>query len=277
MNIVSAVFLFICSFLFWVGFLFRMQHWLGASLAFIGACLLSLVAVILYLIARYINKQKSLLATYAMYFMLFNIALGIVVTQPFKPTRSLLNNYHDISLKLDENAKLQSENSANLFAHLDPDDPLHTLHYNVANTLRLIDECKSKMVEESGGRDEDSIPLGKDNQDIAAIYVMNYGEAMRLQIGKINDGIAAFNSRYSLNIRYVDISETVDSDGIMSSWEQNISENVPLISVLASLSAIQFEIAAKENAMFNFASRKTLEVESEDTLQVDTAAIAMPE
>ena len=118
---------------------------------------------------------------------------------------------------------------------------------SLADELYLeINQHKKWLIKESGGLDEDSIPLGKDNQDLGAEYFLTAGkgEELRNKINAFKDQLLTMvDSEYPEVKKQVEellaTPPFIDPEGVEMPWENGISEHMPLAAVTANLTNIQ--------------------------------------
>jgi len=127
--------------------------------------------------------------------------------------------------------------------------------------FKIIEEDKNFMIYTmTGGKDEDSIPLGKDNQDKGAEYYLtndvpnDKGERLKKAMEEFSDLIAnKFVKDSILNpakdkedkdliarcTKMLSTKDSTDKDGIRHPWISLISEHIPLAAVTANLTLLQ--------------------------------------
>lgn len=130
-----------------------------------------------------------------------------------------------------------------------------------ANALYAeIDNYKKEIIEIGGGLDEETgVPIGKDNQDVGAEYliVKGHGETLKKKMGALKKQlIALIDSRDTGVIHGVqellETPEHVDYEGVISPWENGISEYLPLAAVTANLTNIQSYIRNAEAQVLSY-------------------------
>ena len=135
---------------------------------------------------------------------------------------------------------------------------------NAADSIfNLIETQKVWLIEEGGGLGDDSIPLGKDNQDIGAEYFITKGEGKALK-EKLNEFEALLSSYIDSNYPEVkeqihNLLETpkyVDPEGVEMEWEVGFSEHMPLAAVTANLSNIQSYVRNAETEVVSYLYNK---------------------
>ena len=126
--------------------------------------------------------------------------------------------------------------------------------------FKLLEEDKNFMIYTmTGGRDEDSIPLGKDNQDKGAEYYLTNdvpnekGERLKKAMEEFSDLIAkGFVKDSILNpkvkedkelidrcVKMLSTKDSTDKDGVHHPWISLIAEHIPLAAVTANLTLLQ--------------------------------------
>ena len=127
----------------------------------------------------------------------------------------------------------------------------------------LLESHKVWLIEEGGGLGEDSIPLGKDNQDLGAEYFITKGEGKNLR-EKLN----AFETLLSsyIDSDYPEVKNQIhklletpkykDPEGIEMDWEIGFSEHIPLAAVTANLSNIQSYVRNAETEVVSYLYNK---------------------
>jgi gliding motility-associated protein GldM len=123
----------------------------------------------------------------------------------------------------------------------------------------LINTHKKWLIDNTGGVDENGIPLAKDNQDIGAEYLMTkgHGEDLRKQITALKSYITGLIDKKDTSIRQsvatlLATDEYKDYEGNKTSWEAGISEHLPLAAVTANLSNIQSYLRNTESITINY-------------------------
>lgn len=118
-------------------------------------------------------------------------------------------------------------------------------------------EGKDWMVEQTGGLDENGIPLAKDNQDIGAQYYMvNEGGANGENLEKAVDDFKDLLKSFLDEKKFADLRGRIDTslatephtdhDGIVHPWISMISEHIPMAAVMANLTLWQSYIRNME-------------------------------
>ncbi|MFM7023546.1 MAG: gliding motility protein GldM [Flavobacteriales bacterium] len=123
----------------------------------------------------------------------------------------------------------------------------------------LIATHKKWLIDNTGGVDENGIPLAKDNQDIGAEYLMTkgHGEDLRKKITALKTQIVALIDKKDTAIRQslstlLATDEYKDYEGNKTTWEAGISEHLPLAAVTANLSNIQSYLRNAESITINY-------------------------
>jgi gliding motility-associated protein GldM len=133
---------------------------------------------------------------------------------------------------------------------------------SIRNTSRAlfehIESLKSELIEAGGGLDENGIPIGKDNQDIGAEYLIFKGkgkdlkgkiEAFKEQLtGELGEGDSAIRKSIEALLA---TPPYVDYEGNKMSWESGISEHLPLAAVSANLTNIQTYVRNAEGQVLD--------------------------
>jgi len=123
-----------------------------------------------------------------------------------------------------------------------------------------IEKYKSEIIEIGGGVDEETgVPIGKDNQDIGAEYliVKGHGEALKANLNQYkSDLIALIDPQDTVVIHGIEkllqTPEHVDYEGVKSPWENGISEYLPLAAVTANLTNIQSYVRNAESQVLSY-------------------------
>lgn len=134
----------------------------------------------------------------------------------------------------------------------------------LADELYLaIDKHKEWLITESGGLDENGIPLGKDNQDLGAEYFLTKKEGVKLK-----EAIVAYKEKLKsfIDADYPEITTQIeellktpqftDPSGVVMEWENGISEHLPLAAVTANLTNIQSYIRNAETEVVSYLYNK---------------------
>lgn len=125
---------------------------------------------------------------------------------------------------------------------------------------QLLDQYKADIIDLGGGLDEETkIPLGKDNQDVGAEYILTGGKGAELKgelkkykellLEKIDKRDTSMIS--SIN-RLLGTPDHTDYENNTVPWENNISEYLPLAAVTANLTNIQSYIRNAESQLINY-------------------------
>ena len=123
----------------------------------------------------------------------------------------------------------------------------------------LVENYKKEIIDLGGGLDENGIPLGKENQDIGAEYLLHQknGEQLREKIIAYKKSLLALIDTRDKGLitsisELLKTPEYVDYEGNKSSWESGISEHLPLAAVTANLSNVQSYVSNAETQMINY-------------------------
>ena len=146
----------------------------------------------------------------------------------------------DVAVKANKNALLIAKSANELFTE--------------------IEKYKKDIIDIGGGLDEETgVPIGKDNQDVGAEYliVKGHGEILKQKIGALKEQlIKLIDSRDTGVINGVkellDTPEHVDYEGVVSPWENGISEYLPLAAVTANLTNVQSYIRNAEAQVLKY-------------------------
>lgn len=145
----------------------------------------------------------------------------------------------------------------------------------------LLQTYKSELIELGGGLDEETqIPVGKDNQDIGAEYLITEkkGEELKLKILEYKNILLYYiNPEDSLIkagiIKLLQTPEHKDYEGVTSPWENGISEYLPLAAVTANLSNLQSYIRNAESQTLNYLY-ENLSIDAYKVNKIKAATIA---
>lgn len=255
MKKLANTFLVLSSGLIFTGILFKKMHWPGASISLILGSSLSLLGMLFYFIVRYRNKHDVKVATYSVYFYFFVMVVGTGFYSAMSASKDLLNGFHDVNVQIENSNK----SLINLIEKAEGISP------NGRNVLSKIDNAKKYLI--SGGLsygnesyellrqgfcDARGIPLNKDNQDIAAQYFLTHPEGKELE-----NLLVVLRGEYvrSLGESHPSLFDPIEGylnwDGTVSPWVNNLSEHLPMISVLSKLTLIQNQILNCELALQN--------------------------
>lgn len=113
--------------------------------------------------------------------------------------------------------------------------------------LTTIKQYKKELIELGGGINEETgIPLGKDNQDVGAEYLLvsKKGAALKEKIELYKTTLINMIQKNDTGLitsisQILATPEHVDYENNKSSWESGISEHLPLVAVTANLSNIE--------------------------------------
>ncbi len=125
--------------------------------------------------------------------------------------------------------------------------------------FQLIETHKKWLVDNTGGVDENGIPLAKDNQDIGAEYFMvkENGKELKERMMKLKALMTGCIDKkdqaivQSINALLA-TEEFKDYEDNKMSWEAGISEHLPLAAVTANLSNLQSYIRNAESITVNY-------------------------
>jgi len=253
MRKLANIFLVISSGLIFTGILFKNMHWPGASVALILGSNLSFLGMLFYFIARFKNKHDVKVATYSVYFYFFVMVVGTGFYSAIAASKDLLKEFHDVNVQIEKSNK----NLINLIEGSGGVSP------NAKVVLSKIETAKKYLI--SGGFlygdesdeffieqfcDSRGIPLNKDNQDIAGQYFLYQKEGVELEKSLIDlriEYVAVLGDVHP--VLFDPIEGYVNWDGTVSPWVNNLSEHLPMISVLSKLSLIQNQILNCELAL----------------------------
>lgn len=123
-----------------------------------------------------------------------------------------------------------------------------------------IEKFKDDIIEIGGGLDEETnLPLGKDNQDVGAEYlvVKGHGKALKQKIGDYKILLTNLIDKRDTGVinginKLLKTPEHIDYEGVKSPWENGISEYLPLAAVTANLTNIQSYIRNAESQVLSY-------------------------
>lgn len=126
--------------------------------------------------------------------------------------------------------------------------------------FQIINHHKKEIIELGGGVDpETNVPLGKDNQDVGAEYliVKGHGQSLKSQIGTYKSFLKGLINPEDTTVingieKLLQTPKHVDYEGVESPWENGISEYLPLAAVTANLTNIQSYIRNAESQVLNY-------------------------
>ena len=124
----------------------------------------------------------------------------------------------------------------------------------------LIAQYKKDLIEMGGGVDEETgIPIGKDNQDVGAEYLMlnKKGEMLRTQLAKYKTQLLSVIDEKDVAIiqsieDLLATPEYEDYEGNRTTWEAGISEHMPLVAVTANLTNIETYVQNAETQVLSY-------------------------
>lgn len=128
--------------------------------------------------------------------------------------------------------------------------------------FNFIQEDKDYIVNSSGGRDEDSIPLAKDNQELAAgYYILNdvpndKAERLKTSLNKFKDmllGLDLVKNDKPLMKRLAKMLATKDSviEDINHEWISLMVDHLPMAAATANLTLIQTYVRNAETEVID--------------------------
>ena len=123
-----------------------------------------------------------------------------------------------------------------------------------------IEKYKADIIELGGGIDEETdIPIGKDNQDVGAEYliVKGYGAELKDKIKNYKSSLISLVDPSDTSVVYgieklLATPPHIDYEGVKSPWENGISEYLPLAAVTANLTNIQSYVRNSESQIINY-------------------------
>ena len=123
-----------------------------------------------------------------------------------------------------------------------------------------IEKYKADIIKLGGGIDEETgVPIGKDNQDVGAEYlvVKGYGTELKDKINTYKSNlISLINSEDTSVINGIEkllaTPPHIDYEDVESPWENGISEYLPLAAVTANLTNIQSYVRNSESQAINY-------------------------
>ena len=123
-----------------------------------------------------------------------------------------------------------------------------------------IEKFKDDIIEIGGGLDEETnLPLGKDNQDVGAEYlvVKGHGKALKQKICDYKILLTNLIDKRDTGVinginKLLKTPEHIDYEGVKSPWENGISEYLPLAAVTANLTNIQSYIRNAESQVLSY-------------------------
>lgn len=121
-----------------------------------------------------------------------------------------------------------------------------------------IEQMKKDIIETGGGLDENGIPIGKDNQDIGAEYLLfkGNGKDLKTKVEQLKsfflDKLGSGDDKIKASIEALLATPPyTDYEGNKSSWESGISEHLPLAAVTANLTNLQTYIRNAEGQLLD--------------------------
>tara|TARA_Y100000589_G_scaffold150354_1_gene143474 strand:- start:27175 stop:28785 length:1611 start_codon:yes stop_codon:yes gene_type:complete len=123
-----------------------------------------------------------------------------------------------------------------------------------------IEKYKADIIELGGGIDEETgVPVGKDNQDVGAEYlvVKGYGTELKDKINKYKSNLISLINPEDTSVingieKLLATPPHIDYENVESPWENGISEYLPLAAVTANLTNIQSYIRNSESQAINY-------------------------
>ena len=123
-----------------------------------------------------------------------------------------------------------------------------------------IEKYKADIIELGGGIDEETgVPVGKDNQDVGAEYlvVKGYGAELKEKINKYKSSLISLINPEDTSVihgieKLLATPPHIDYEDVESPWENGISEYLPLAAVTANLTNIQSYIRNSESQAINY-------------------------
>lgn len=133
--------------------------------------------------------------------------------------------------------------------------------FKASNDLyQLLNQYKTDIIELGGGVDpETQIPLGKDDANVGAQYLLvgGHGETLKGKLLEYKNLLSKFvDVRDTAMIASLDAllntPDHVDYENNTIPWENNISEHLPLAAVTANLTNLQSYIRNAESQVINY-------------------------
>ena len=227
------------------GFLFKMMHWPGASIFLVYGFSISLPAMLLHFILRYKNKPEAKITTYAVYFYIFIMVVNLTTLEGIKASRYLLNDFIIVQQQTDKSSAYL-ENLISQQKYQSQNDLIH----KTIQVVELLRTDRYNLIISVGGLDQDSIPLGKDNMDIAMTYyvVMDGGAKGENLINEISQLRGQFVNEFTQlnlnqNLLFEDISQPrYSNEGFPQDWISYNFEQSTLAASLAKISTLENQI-----------------------------------
>jgi gliding motility-associated protein GldM len=124
----------------------------------------------------------------------------------------------------------------------------------------LLDKYKSDIIELGGGLDpETNIPLGKDDANVGAQYLLvsGNGEKLKKELLNYKNLLGQFiDKRDTIMLSSLDAllntPDHIDYEKNTIPWENNISEHLPLAAVTANLTNLQSYVRNAESQVINY-------------------------
>ena len=132
---------------------------------------------------------------------------------------------------------------------------------NLSNQLFSdIEKYKADIIELGGGIDEETgVPIGKDNQDVGAEYlvVKGYGTELKDKINTYKSNLISLINPEDTSVingieKLLATPPHIDYEDVESPWENGISEYLPLAAVTANLTNVQSYIRNSESQAINY-------------------------
>jgi hypothetical protein len=227
------------------GFLFKMMHWPGASIFLVYGFSISLPAMLIHFILRYQKKSEAKITTYAVYFYVMVLVIGLTVLEGIKASRYLLNDFIIVQQHTDK--------SSRYLQNLISQEKYQSNKDLINKTMQVVEILRNdryNLIISAGGVDQDSIPLGKDNMDIAITYfvVMDEGakgDHLVNEIAQLRNEFLNEFTQLSLNpnLLYEDVSQPrFSNEGFPQNWISYNFEHSTLAASLTKMSTLENQI-----------------------------------
>ena len=218
------------------------MHWPGASILVILGFTFSIFAMIVYLIARYTDKEKNKLASHGFYMYLFAVVAALGVFKGSESSKYVLNGILDINNKIDQSNKVLS-----IINPLVLNTEYQRISAKAVELVNQIEQNKNDLIEISGGVDQNGRLIGKDNVDITMQYFLvenagENGEKFKRLINELYEDYSTILPVEQIACSKATDAPDTDNPDILVSWISFNFEWLPLSHCVATLTAIQNNI-----------------------------------
>jgi hypothetical protein len=255
LNIVSYIVCAIPTLLSIPASLFKIMHWPGASIFLLASYFTAFVAVILictsYIIQLSRNHKPSLIP-YLILFIPFLLSLKGTAAFSKISERNIkedvINKITVETAQVEKLARSQQANNSILSALVwggkNNNDTLVKIHNSTSELYNYIEMIKRRIIDNSGGRNEDGSLVGKFETTTVEIYLLGPEGTKAGEAYKLEKEIKSFYATVGANKNSLNNSENID---LAHSY---FSPGTSTAEALLTLSRLQLEVLQVEEEYY---------------------------